>query len=330
MRRREFLSVFGAAAAWPITAVAQPTRTQPIVGVLWHAGNYQEEKPYHDALMEGFQTLGYVNGRNVQFIHKFPNETPALFRQLAAELVESRVDVLVTVGPQTAPYGKEATRNNPVPTVFIFVPDPVGSGLVESLARPGKHITGLSNFGADLVGKRLQFLKEMIPGLTRVAVLVNPNSRDSKLYVSVTHDEAARLGLTDHPFEARNPDELEGAFEAMARAGMQAVTINAEGVAYQRRSVIPGIALKHRLPLCVWSKETFEHGALMSYGPDQVAMCRRAAALVDKVLKGSKPSEIPVEQPTRLELRLNQKTAAALGITIPSTLLAIAEEIVES
>jgi putative ABC transport system substrate-binding protein len=170
----------------------------------------------------------------------------------------------------------------------------------------------------------------MIPSLKRVGVLINPNSRDSKLYISVTESMAGQIGITSHPFEARSPDELEGAFAAMAKSDMQAVTINAEGVAYQRRAIIPGIALKYRLPLCMWSKETFEHGALMSYGPDQVAMCRRAAALVDKILKGTKPSDIPVEQPTKLELRLNQKTAKDLGITIPSTLLAVAEEVVEA
>lgn len=289
----------------------------------------KSERPYYMGLLEGFQSLGYSDGNNIKFEHRFPNEMPDRFRSMAAELVALNVDVLVCVGPQTAPYVKKATSTNPIPVVFIFVPDPVGSHLVESLARPGGNITGLSNFGADLVGKRLQFLKEMIPGLFRVGVLVNPNTQDARLYISATQAAATQLGLTSQAFEARSPDELEGAFDAMAKTDMQAVTINAEGVAYQQRAIILNISLAHRLPLCVWSKETFDPGALMSYGPDQIAMCRRAASLVDKILKGIKPSEIPVEQPTRLELRINLKTAKALGLTVPPTLLTIADEVTE-
>jgi putative ABC transport system substrate-binding protein len=330
MRRREFIKLLGGSVAgWPIPAQAAASGQLPTVGVLWHAGSVEQEKPYYVGLFEGFKELNYVDGSNIKFEHRFPNEKPELFKSFAAELVGLNVQVLVTVGPQTAHYAKDATANNPIPVVFIFVPDPVGSGLAQSLARPGKNITGLSNFGADLVGKRLQLLKEMIPELSRVAVLVNPNTHDCELYISVTRDAAKALDLTSYPFEARSPDELEGAFDAMTKAEMQAVTINAEGVAYQQRAIIPKMALARHLPLCVWSKETFDPGALMSYGPDQIAMCRRAAWLVEKILKGAKPGEIPIEQPTKLELRINRKAADALGLVIPYPLLASADEVIE-
>jgi putative tryptophan/tyrosine transport system substrate-binding protein len=225
MRRRDFIKVIvGSAAAWPLPARATAAKL-PTIGVLWHAGSVEQERPYYVGLLEGFKEVGYVEGSNIKFEHRFPNEKPELFKSFAAELVGLNVDVLVTVGPQTAHYASDATANNPIPVVFIFVPDPVGSGLAESLARPGKNITGLSNFGADLVGKRLQLLKEMIPALSRVAVLVNPNTPDSGLYIRVTQAAAEVLKLTSYRFEARSPDELEGAFDAMATAHMEAAVL---------------------------------------------------------------------------------------------------------
>ena len=194
---------------------------------------------------------------------------------MAAELVSMNVDVLVSVGSQTAFYAKDATTT--IPIVFIFVPDPIGSKFVSSFARPGGNATGLTHFAADLIGKRLQFLKETIPGLSHVALLVNPDTPD------VTDRELTKLGLSNHTFSARSRDELEPAFDAMVKAGMQAVTINSEGLAYQQREFIANLAIARRLPLSVWSRETLEAGALMSYGADQPAMCRRAAVFVDKI-----------------------------------------------
>jgi putative ABC transport system substrate-binding protein len=246
---------------------------------------------------------------------------------MASELVGLGVDVLVTVGPQTAPYAKAATTTLPV--VFMGVPDPVGSGFADSLSRPGRNMTGLSNFGADILAKRLQFLKDMRPPLSRAALLVNPNNPVTPLYRRVTESAAAELGLENHVFEARSPDELERAFDAMAAAGMQAVTINADGLVFQHRSLVGKLALERRLPLGVWSRESFEGGALMSYGPDQVAMCRRAPAFVDRILKGAKPGDIPIEQPTKLELFVNLKVASTLGLSVPPMLLALADEVIE-
>jgi putative ABC transport system substrate-binding protein len=299
----------------------------PTVGVLWHAGSPQEEGVYYTSLIEGFRGLGYVDGQNILLKHRFPNERPEHFRNMVAELVALDVDVLVTVGTQTAPYAFHATAT--IPVVFVFVPDALGSNFVESLARPGRNMTGLSNFGADIVLKRLELLKEMVPGLRRAALLVNSDTQVATLYKRATESAASELGLENHTFDARSLDELHQAFDAMLKSGMQAVTVNGEGLVYQQRDKVARMALERRLPLCVWSRETFEAGALMSYGTDQAAMCRRAPVFVDKILKGAKPGDLPVEQPTKLEFFLNLKVANALGLTIPPTLLARADEVIE-
>jgi putative ABC transport system substrate-binding protein len=189
-------------------------------------------------------------------------------------------------------------------------------------------MTGLSQFGADIVLKRLQFLSDIVPRLSRVALLVNPNTEVASLYKRVTEASAAQLGLENRTFEARTLDELERAFDAMVSAGMQAVTINGEGLAYQQRANIAKMTVERRLPLGVWSKETFEAGALISYGADQVAMCRRGPVFVDKILRGAKPGELPVEQPTKLEFLVSLKTAKALGLTVPMSLLMRADAVV--
>lgn len=326
MLRREFIVLIGGAYLSPIAAVAQHSGKVPKVGVLWHAGSAEEEGPYFKALTEGFRDLGYVEGRNIKLEHRFPNEMPERFKSMASELVALNVDVLVSVG-NGASYAKNATTT--IPVVFMLIPDPVGSKLVSSIARPGGNATGLSNFAAELIGKRLQFLREIVPGLSRVAQLVNPNVQASRLHIEVTRSAAAKLGLTVQTFEARTVQELEPAFEAMATAGMQAVTVNPEGVPFQGRAIIGNLALVRRLALCAYSKETFESGALISYGTDHAAICRRAPVYVDKILKGAKPSELPVEGPTTFELFVNLRTAQALGLTIPPLILAQANEVIE-
>jgi len=327
MKRRDFLPLIcGAIATLPRLAHAQTGRI-PRIGILWHAGSAEEEGAYYTGLRQGFRDLGYVEGRNINFDHRFPNEMPERFRSMIAELVALKVDVLVTVGTQTAPYARDATTS--IPVVFIFVPDPVGSKFVESLARPGRNMTGLSQFGADIVLKRLQFLKDIVPHLSRVALLVNPNTEVAPLYRRITEIAAAELGLENRTFDARSLAELEQAFDAMVNVGVQAVTINGEGLAYQQRANIAKMALARRLPLAVWSKETFEAGALISYGADQVAMCRRGPVFVDKILKGAKPGDLPVEQPAKLEFFVNLKTAKALGLTIPQSLLMRADQVIQ-
>ena len=192
-----------------------------------------------------------------------------------------------------------------------------------------KKYDGAITLGKDLVLKRLQYLKDLIPGLSRVGFLVNPNTEVATLYKRVTDASAVELGLENQTFEARSLEELGPAFDAMVKAGMQAVTINGEGLVYQQRAAAANMTLARRLPLAVWSRETFEAGALMSYGADQVAMCRRGPVFVDKILKGAKPGDLPVEQPTKLEFLISRKVATALGLTIPPTLLLRADEVIQ-
>jgi putative tryptophan/tyrosine transport system substrate-binding protein len=327
MRRRTFITLIGGAAAWPVAGRAQGRRRVPKVGVLWHAGSAEEEGALFSALVEGFRALGYIDGQTVVLEHRFPNEMPERFTSMAAELVSLNVDVIVSSGNNAAFYAKKAT--NSIPLVLMFISDPVGAKLVDNLARPGGNATGLSFFTSELIGKRLQLLKEVVPELSRIAQLVNPLAQISRLYTDLTQTAAAQLGLTVERFEARSRDELEPAFEGMARAGMQALVTNADGLAYAQRELIGRLALKTRLPAAVFMRETLASGTLLSYGVDSLAICRRAAAYVDKILKGTKPGELPVEQPTKFELLINLKTAKALGITVPPLLLSQADEVIE-
>jgi putative ABC transport system substrate-binding protein len=286
----------------------------------------QEEGPYFRALLEGFAKLGYVDGKNIILEHRFPNEMPERFKSMAAELVSLNCDVLMG-GSLGSIYLKNATAK--IPIGFMFVPDPVGLKLVDSLARPGGNATGLSNFGRDLVGKRLQFLKETVPGLSRVALLVNPDQQSTHIYIQETQAAAAELGLVVQIFEARSLKELELTFDGIAAVGIQAMITASGGTAFQYRAIIPKLAIAHRVAFSAFSRETFEDGALMSYGADQLEMCRRAAVYVDKILKGAKPSDLPVEQPTKVEFLINLKTAKALDLKIPPSLISDADEVVE-
>jgi putative tryptophan/tyrosine transport system substrate-binding protein len=328
MRRRDFITLIGGvAAAWPLAARGQRSKKMPKVGVLWHAGSAEQEAPYFGSLLEGFKNLGYVEGRNIQFEHRFPNEVPERFKGMGAELVSLEIDVLVVVGNNAASYINSLTTT--IPVVFTLVGDPVGLKLVANLARPGGNITGLANFTAELIPKRLELLKDIVPGLSRVALLANVNAKITGLYISLSQTAAAQLGLTIQTFEVRSPDDLEPAFDAMVNAGMQAVTSNADGLGFTHREPIAKFALARRLPLAGFSRETLVKGALISYGVESAALCRRVAVYVDKILKGATPAELPVEQPTKFEFLINLKTASALGITISPTLLTRADEVIE-
>ncbi len=327
MRRRDFFSFIGGAMlAVPGVARAQPAGKIPTVGYLWHAGNAKEETPYFEALLEGFAKLGYVEGRNIKLEHRFPNETPERFKSMAAELVSLNVDVLMG-GAIASTYLRDATTK--IPIVFMFVPDPVGMKFVQSIARPGENITGLSSFGRDVAGKRLQLLKEIVPGLSRVALLINSQQATTHVFVEVMQTAADQLGLVLQTFDARSLEEIEPAFDAMARAGMQAVTPVQGGLFFQARTLTPKLAFARRLPMLAYSRETFEYGALVSYAADEVEMCRRSAVYADKILKGAKPGDLPVEQPTKFELLINLKTAKALGLDVPLQLQQLADEVIE-
>jgi putative tryptophan/tyrosine transport system substrate-binding protein len=327
IHRREFIfALGGVATAWPLGARAQDKRRIPKVGILWHAGNAEEEGPLFTTLVDGFRKLGYIDGQTIILEHRFPNEIPERFRSMAAELVALKVDVLLSSGNNAAPYAKNATAT--IPVVAMLIGDPVGTKLVDSIARPGGNVTGLSFFAAELIGKRLQFLKEAVPGLSRVAQLVNPLAQISRLYVDVTQTASDQLGLKVERFEAGSRDELEPAFTAMAKADMQAVLTNGDGLAYTQRAPIGQLALKSRLAAAVFMREVLTPGTLLSYGPDVLEICRRATVYVDRILKGEKPSELPVEQPTKFQFVINLKTADALGIAIPPLLLNQADEVI--
>jgi putative ABC transport system substrate-binding protein len=325
VERRHFLQLIGGALAAAPTAALSQTKI-PTVAYLWHAGNPSEESPYYEALIEGFAKLGYVEGRNIRLIHRFPDEKPERFKAMAEELVAMKVDVLMG-GAIGSTYLRDATKT--IPIVFMFVPDPVGMKFAKTLARPGGNATGLSNFGREIAGKRLQLLKELVPGLARVGFLINSSQQTTQVLLEVMTAAAGELGLALATFEARAMEEMEPALDAMAKTGMQAMLPAQGGTAFQARHIIPKLALARGIAMCAFSKETFEAGALISYGPNQVDMCRHSAVYVDKILKGTAPGDIPVEQPTTFEFLINLKTAKALGLTVPMHLQQIAHEVVE-
>ena len=307
-------------------AHGQQPRKIPRIGVLWHAGSAEEESPYFGSLIEGFRNVGYIEGRNIALEHRFPDERPELFTSMAAELVSLKPDVLIGVG-SAAVYLKKATPT--IPIVFMYVPDPVGAGLVETVGRPGGNASGLTNFSVELSAKRLQYLKEIAPSLSRVALLINPNANISGLYVRQSDEAAPKLGLLTQAFGVRSLGQLDPAFDAMVKAGMQAVVVNAESLFYQGKERIAKLAADRRLPTCVWVRELVEAGALVSYGVDQRAIARRVAVYVDRILNGAQPAGMPVEQPTKFEMIVNLKTAKALGLTIPPSILLRADQVIE-
>lgn len=327
MKRREFIWLVGGAAAWPFHCAAQHQKI-PRVGVLWHAGSAEEEVVYLTALEEGLKGLGYVDGRTISLEYRFPNEIPERFVSLAADLAALKVDILVAVTRPAAVAAQRATST--IPIVFIVVPDPVGTGLVESLARPGGNITGLTHIAVELTIKRLALFKEAFPELSRVALLVNANDQRGMLrYIDEAQNAVTTLRMAVQPMEVRSMGDFEQAFEKTAMSGLGAVIVPADGLFYQGRKLLAQLALTRRLPLVVYSRETFDAGALMSYGAGQRAIFRRAAVYVDKIVKGEKPADLPVEQPTRFDFLINLKVAKQLGLTIPPTLLARADEVIE-
>ena len=325
MRRRDLIALIGGAAAWPAVTSAQNRVRIPRIAVLWHADSAHGAAPYFGSLLEGFEKLGYTQHK-VDIEHRFPNERPELFSAMAAELVALGPDVLIAVGG-AAPYVKKATAT--IPIVFMYVPDPIGANLVESIRRPGGNATGLANYSVELSAKRLQYLKELIPTLSNVGLLINPTVKISALYVEQSAAAGPILGLMTRAYPTRSVEDLERTFDAMVGDGIQAVVVNAESLFYLGKELIAKLALARRLPTCVWVNEVLECGALMSYGADQRAIARRVAYYVDRILKGEKAAEIPVEQPARFQLGINLITAKGLGLTVSPQLIAQADVVIE-
>jgi len=327
MKRRELITLLGSTAAiWPLTAYPQSARKIPLVGYLWHAASAGEEQPYYGAILDGFTQLGYVEGRTIELVHRFPNEKPELFKSMANELVALNPDVLMG-GSVSSLYLKDATST--IPIVFLFVPDPIGLKLVESFAQPGGNATGFVNFGRDLVGKRLQFLKEIVPNFSRVALLVNSEVPSAPIYIDESSRAAAELGLSIQVFDVITSEALKPAFDEMSKASMQALITASGGNLFVWRGAIAKLALDYKIPYCAFSKEFFDAGALMAVGADQVQMCRDSTGYADKILKGVKPSDLPVQQPTKLQVRFNLSVARALGLSVPQPIFAAADEVVE-
>jgi putative ABC transport system substrate-binding protein len=327
--RRAFLgTLVGALLKAPFAAEAQQAAKVARVGYL--AANLTASPHLREAFLQGLRDLGYVEGRNVVIEYRDAEGKYERFPALAAELVALKVDVIVVTSTPAAVAVKQATRT--IPIVFTWAADPVGSGLVTSLARPGGNVTGSSQLALDLVGKRLELLKQVVPGASRVAALWHPGDyveRMEKDMLMETDRAARALGLRLQVVEARGREDFERAFSEMTRASADAVTVLSTNIFFIERRRIVDLAAKHRLPAVYQSRENVDAGGLMSYGPSVGDLHRRAATYVDKILKGAKPADLPVEQPTKFELVINLKTAKALGLTIPPSVLGRADEIIQ-
>ena len=328
MRRREFITLLGGAAAtWPLaTSAQQPAGRISRVGYL---GIPSREQALHliKAFEERLRSLGYRDGDNVAIEYRFANGELERLPALAAELVRLGVDVIVTVANPSIVAATTATTT--VPIVMIGGVDPVSTGLVASLARPGGNVTGLTpDAGSEILGKRFELLKEILPNLSRVGILFNPDVAFNRSRQTSMTATARTLGLTTIPVEARGLDALEQAFAMMVRERAQAFVMQGDSVLYNNRRQIVEMALRNHLPAASLQKEYADAGFLLTYGADTQDLYRRAAGFVDKIFKGANPAELPVEQPTKFELVINLKTAKALGLTIPQSVLARADEVI--
>ena len=283
--------------------------------------------PEVDAFRQGLRELGYIEGQNIAVEYRFASGRVSQLPELAAELVRLNPDVIVTPGTPASAAAKQATST--IPIVFAGVADAVGAGLIASFARPGGNITGLTGISAELGGKRLELLKHVAPKASRVAVLYNPADRSNVLVLKELQKSAPALGLTLQPLEVRGPGGFEGAFVAMTRHRAHALFGAAGLLTTEHRKALVDLAAKRRIP-AIWGERQFvEAGGLMSYAVDFYDQVRGAAVYVDKILKGAKPGDLPVEQPTKYELVINLKTAKVLGLTIPQSLLGRADQVIE-
>src|SRR3954447_2221017 len=288
MRRRDFITLIGGLpAAWPLAARAHTKRT-PKVGVLWHAGSAEEEAIYIRALNQGFNEQGYTDGKTIALDHRFPAEQPEVFSRLAVELAAVPVDVLVAVTQAAAQAAARATTK--IPIVFTVVPDPVGSKLVNSLARPGGNITGLSNIASEIAAKRVQLLKEAFPGIKRVTLLVNPNDeKATRSFIDEATTSGTALGLDVQTLEVRSLEDFKNGFDRMGVSGSEAVITAPNGLFFQNRVLAAQLAVAHHLPLMVVSRETLEGGALLSYGPDFQAISDAPQFMLTRFSKAKSP-----------------------------------------
>jgi putative ABC transport system substrate-binding protein len=328
MRRREFISLLGGAAAWPLRAHAQQTDRTRRIGVLMNLAADDPESPVRvAAFAQGLQELGWIVGRNVRIDTRWGASDPDRSRSYAAELVALAPDVILASGTPSVTALLPATRT--VPIVFANVIDPVGSGFVESLARPGGNATGFSMFEYGISGKWLELLKEIAPRVTRVAVLRDPAFASGGGQLGALQAVASSFGVELRPVGVRDAGEIERAVADFARASNGGLIVTGSTSAVAHRNLIVTLAARHQLPAVYAQRYIVTDGGLISYGPDSVDPYRRAAGYVDRILKGEKPADLPVQAPTKYELVINLKTAKALGLELPPTLLARADEVIE-
>jgi putative tryptophan/tyrosine transport system substrate-binding protein len=327
--RRQFMSAaLGGAAVWPLTAQAQQGERMRRIGVL---SALAADDPYsqaeYEAFLRGLQQLGWTDGRNVHIDAHWTAGNAANARKFAAELVALEPDVILSVGSASVVPLLEATRT--VPIVFVIVPDPVGAGIVDSLSRPGGNATGFMMFEYSLCGKWLELLKEIAPGVTRAAVLRDPSLASGIGQFAVIQSVAPSVGMEVSPVSARDATEIERAITAFAQSANGGLILTAAPYVGVHRDLIITLAARYKLPAVYDNRSEAAAGGLISYGPNFAEECRRAAGYVDRILKGAKPADLPVQAPTKYELAVNLKTAKALGLTIPGTVLARADEVIE-
>jgi putative ABC transport system substrate-binding protein len=323
--RRDFIALLGGAAAWPLTARAQQPGKVPVIGFLG-PGNTTTAGAWVVAFAQRLRELGWIEDRTIKIDLRWAEGRPDRSAEIAADLVRRRVDVIVTYSTEHVQIAKEATST--IPIVFALLADPVGSGLVASLARPGGNLTGLSSQNVDLTGKRVELLREIVPGLRRLAALSNGNNPTSTTEIDIVRTAANSLGIDVSAFEIWGAEDIAPAIATIA-AQADALFVVGEPLTFTQRTKINTLALAAHLPTTYSTREYVEVGGLMSYGPNFPALFRRAGDYVHKILLGAKPGDLPVEQPTKYDLVVNVTTAKALGIEVPPTLLARADEVIE-
>jgi putative ABC transport system substrate-binding protein len=325
------LALFSAGFASPPAATAQTAGKIPRIGILSPSAPSEASRSPSDlavlfkAFREGLRDLGYVEGQNVRIESRWAEGNYARLPGLAADLVRLKVDVIVTYGTPASEAAKRATAA--IPIVMAAIIDPVASGLVTSLARPGGNVTGQSMMSSDLVEKQLEILKEVVPKISRVALLHNPANPGNEPQVKHAQDAARALGVRLQLLGAKDPGEIDSAFALMTAE--QAVIVLVDATLQANRARITDLAARHHLPAVYGLSEYAEAGGLLAYGPNRLVMFRHAGLYVDKILKGAKPGDLPVEQPTKFELVINLKTARTLGLTVPPSLLGRADQIIE-
>ena len=324
MRRRELITLLGGAAAWPLAARAQQSGKLPTIGFLGAATPLSWSE-WTAAFVQRLRELGWVDGRTVTIEYRWAEGRSDRYTEIAVEFVRLKVDVIVTVGSAVV-AAKQVT--SVIPIVFAVAVDPLGGGLVASLARPGGNVTGLSIQSADLAAKRLQLLRELLPGLRRLAMMGNANYAAAVLEMGEVEAAGRTLGLKVDRFEIRREEDIAPAFEAFKNES-QALYLCADALINAQHNRINILALGARLPTIYAGRNFLASGGLISYGANNADLFRHAADYVDKILRGAKPSDLPVEQPTKFDLVINLTTAKALGLPIPDKLMALADEVIE-